>query len=282
LRVFREYGFNPIVVFDGAPPGSKENTNARRQAKRAEKKAMYDASVRNNAPDPKFLVDAFDIHGYARLLLIAAMQVNNFDFIQAPYEADTQIIQCWRENQDTSAIVTCDSDVLMFFNPGMKIIYWGPQHPGVNFENPLQWAYYAPFNYPVPAEAQKPIKISSDKSVPGTTWWDMLHEGKRACCKFTCIEKSLRSIYPCQLSEYLCGVPRGLFCSVGGVGTGAKHNAAFICPQFGKILVEVVQSQVQLIAGAVVRGLYFPDLVGGSLDNTLGLETANSRGVQRH
>ena len=132
LRVFREYGFNPIVVFDGAPPGSKEDTNARRNAKRAEKKVMYEESVRNNAPDPKYLIDAFNIHGHARLLLIAAMQVNNFDFIQAPYEADTQIIQCWRENQDTSAIVTCDSDVLMFFNPGMKIIYWGPQHPGVN------------------------------------------------------------------------------------------------------------------------------------------------------
>jgi 5'-3' exonuclease len=144
LRVFREYGFNPVVVFDGAPPGSKDDTNARRDAKRAANKEKYDESVRKNAPDPKFLVDAFNIHGHARLLLIAAMQVNNFDLIQAPYEADTQLIQCWRENPHTSAIVTCDSDVLMFFNPGLKIINWGPQHPGVNFETPLQWAYNAP------------------------------------------------------------------------------------------------------------------------------------------
>ena len=50
LRVSREYGFNPFVVFDGAPPGSKEDTNARRNAKRAEKKAMYEESVRKTMP----------------------------------------------------------------------------------------------------------------------------------------------------------------------------------------------------------------------------------------
>ena len=39
-----------------------------------------------------------DIHGRPRLELIAVMRQLGFNFIQAPYEAGSQLVQCWIDN----------------------------------------------------------------------------------------------------------------------------------------------------------------------------------------
>jgi len=79
--------------------------------------------------DPTFLAMAFDVHGEARLLLIAALQVNNFEYIQAPGEADTQLIQCFKDNPK-SIIVTIDADLLYYWVPGIRIMDWSKFRSG--------------------------------------------------------------------------------------------------------------------------------------------------------
>jgi 5'-3' exonuclease len=117
-------------VFDGEAPASKVDTNAKREANRNKFRQRYAESVAKGCVDPTFLAMAFDVHGEARLLLIAALQINNFDYIQAPGEADTQLIQCFKENSN-SIIVTIDADLLYYWVPGIRIMDWSKFRPGM-------------------------------------------------------------------------------------------------------------------------------------------------------
>ena len=130
-------------------------------------------------PDVKELAKSFNVHGDARRLVMAAMIAAKFEFIQAPNEADPQLVQCWMDNHK-SAIVTIDSDLCYFWNPGMKIIYWGHQHLGLDFINPNNWWYYAPSDPPIPSSVRnKSIQWDDNNVIAASTWWDMTHGGKQ-------------------------------------------------------------------------------------------------------
>jgi 5'-3' exonuclease len=73
LHTWRSWGLKPVLVFDGEAPASKVDTNAKREENRNKFRQKYADSVTKGCVDPTFLAMAFDVHGEARLLLIAAL-----------------------------------------------------------------------------------------------------------------------------------------------------------------------------------------------------------------
>jgi 5'-3' exonuclease len=108
LRVFENFGFKTLVVFDGMGYDTKNETNSKREAKRKQDMEKYNESVAKGAADPHILANAFNVHGAARRLLQAAMLANSFDWLQALYEADAQVIKEFMRDPDHSVLVTND------------------------------------------------------------------------------------------------------------------------------------------------------------------------------
>ena len=82
LEILRLYGFQPVIVFDGETVDSKENTDAIREEKRNANYQKFSESRATNTIDTNALIQSFNIHGHARLLLIAALRKVKIDFIQ--------------------------------------------------------------------------------------------------------------------------------------------------------------------------------------------------------
>ena len=99
LENLRLTGFDPIIVLDGAMPDSKmETTEQREESRKAQFAKFIESQKAGSAPNKDALVASVDIHGRPRLELIAVLRQLGFNYIQAPYEADSQLVQCWIDN----------------------------------------------------------------------------------------------------------------------------------------------------------------------------------------
>jgi 5'-3' exonuclease len=181
LENLRLTGFDPIIVLDGAMPDSKmETTEQREESRKAQFEKFIESQKAGSAPNKDALVASVDIHGRPRLELIAVLRQLGFNFIQAPYEADSQLVQCWIDNPK-SIILTQDSDLYFYHDftrnkllTGIRFMYWGREYPGIDFVNPLKWSFFAPHDEPVQSS-----RLTSFPLLPRCHWRECPVECRR-------------------------------------------------------------------------------------------------------
>ena len=115
IRMFRHYGVEPYVVFDGDYLPSKLHTEDSRAARRAEHLSAgqrYLAQNHRNKAMEHFQ-KCIDITPEMAYQFILALRKEGVSYVVAPYEADAQL--AYLEKTGTiEAIVTEDSDLLVF------------------------------------------------------------------------------------------------------------------------------------------------------------------------
>ena len=112
------------------PDSKKVTTEDRAERRKASFNIFLKSQKAGGAPNKDALVESVDIHGRPRLELMAVLRQLGFKYIQAPYEVDAQLIQCWIDNP-YSIILTQDSDIYFYHNykdnkllSGIRFMYW--------------------------------------------------------------------------------------------------------------------------------------------------------------
>ncbi|KAI8064355.1 PIN domain-like protein [Gongronella butleri] len=119
VKMLLHFNVQPVIVFDGAPLPLKKGTAKARQGQRQEARHAGYASIRAGKPQQ-------DSDGWFRRAthvtpdMIAkvkkALEALNVKYIQAPYEADSQMTYLCQHDK-VAAVITEDSDLLVFGCP---------------------------------------------------------------------------------------------------------------------------------------------------------------------
>ena len=115
IKMFRHYGVEPYVVFDGDYLPSKVHTEDSRESKRAEylSAGMRYYSQNQNSKATEQFQKCVDITPEMAYRFILALRKEGIAYVVAPYEADAQLAYLEKRGI-IQAIVTEDSDLLVF------------------------------------------------------------------------------------------------------------------------------------------------------------------------
>ncbi|ODV92528.1 hypothetical protein CANCADRAFT_17583, partial [Tortispora caseinolytica NRRL Y-17796] len=114
-RMFRNYGVEPYIVFDGCRLPLKSETNAHRRDLRETAVAQARKHLQEGNPEEarKMFSRAISITPEMCYSLMQALKEEQIKFIVAPYEADAQMAYL-EKNGFVSLIVSEDSDLFVF------------------------------------------------------------------------------------------------------------------------------------------------------------------------
>lgn len=114
IRLLRQHGVVPLLVFDGGRLPSKQHTEAARAAARRAAKDVAVAAVQSGDPAARELCSkAVDITPAMARALMDRLAHLGVDFLVAPYEADAQMAFLERVGL-VDAVLSEDSDLLVY------------------------------------------------------------------------------------------------------------------------------------------------------------------------
>lgn len=113
--MLKHFGITPYLVFDGDYLPSKSKTEKERSARRKESKALgiQLLELGKNAQAYQELQKAVDVTPEMAGQLIEELKRNGFQYVVAPFEADSQLVYLEREGI-IDGILSEDSDLLVF------------------------------------------------------------------------------------------------------------------------------------------------------------------------
>jgi len=118
MRLLRYHGVEPLLVFDGDRLPAKAAEEASRQAKRAERRSAGHAALERG--DQRAAEQAFqaavDVTPLMAREVMDGLMAENFRYLVAPYEADSQLAHLARSGQ-VDVVATEDSDLVAFGCP---------------------------------------------------------------------------------------------------------------------------------------------------------------------
>ncbi|OJJ48662.1 hypothetical protein ASPZODRAFT_1652967 [Penicilliopsis zonata CBS 506.65] len=115
VRMLLYFGVRPYLIFDGDDLPSKAGTEAQRQQRRQESKALgLDLKRKGKIAEAyQELQKAVDVTPYMARQLIEELKKMDVQYVVAPYEADAQMVYLEREGI-INGIISEDSDLLVF------------------------------------------------------------------------------------------------------------------------------------------------------------------------
>ncbi|QDS71442.1 hypothetical protein FKW77_003654 [Venturia effusa] len=115
VRMLKHFGITPYLVFDGDYLPSKSKTEKERSARRKESRAqgLRLLELGKSAQAHQELQKAVDVTPEMAGQLIEELRRNGFQYVVAPYEADSQLVYLEREGV-IDGILSEDSDLLVF------------------------------------------------------------------------------------------------------------------------------------------------------------------------
>lgn len=115
VRMLLYYGVTPYLVFDGDDLPSKAGTEAARQQRRQESKALGMELQRKGRATAAYqeMQKAVDVTPYMARQLIEELKKMAVQYVVAPYEADAQLVYLERKGM-VDGIISEDSDMLVF------------------------------------------------------------------------------------------------------------------------------------------------------------------------
>ncbi|TLD19493.1 exonuclease-like protein [Venturia nashicola] len=115
VRMLKHFGITPYLVFDGDYLPSKSKTEKERSARRKESRAqgLRLLELGKSAQAHQELQKAVDVTPEMAGQLIEELKRNEFQYVVAPYEADSQLVYLEREGI-IDGILSEDSDLLVF------------------------------------------------------------------------------------------------------------------------------------------------------------------------
>ncbi|KAE9967887.1 hypothetical protein EG328_007924 [Venturia inaequalis] len=115
VRMLKHFGITPYLVFDGDYLPSKSKTEKERSARRRESRAqgLQLLELGKAAQAHQELQKAVDVTPELAGQLIEELKRNGFQYVVAPYEADSQLVYLEREGV-IDGILSEDSDLLVF------------------------------------------------------------------------------------------------------------------------------------------------------------------------
>lgn len=115
IKMFRHYGVEPYVVFDGDYLPSKLYTEDSRAAKRTENLSagMRFYAQKQNSKATECFQKCVDVTPEMAYRFILALRREGIAYVVAPYEADAQLAYLEKRGL-IQAVVTEDSDLLVF------------------------------------------------------------------------------------------------------------------------------------------------------------------------
>lgn len=115
VRMLKHFGITPYLVFDGDYLPSKSKTEKERSARRKESRAqgLRFLELGKSAQAHQELQKAVDVTPEMAGQMIEELKRNGFEYVVAPYEADSQLVYLEREGL-IDGILSEDSDLLVF------------------------------------------------------------------------------------------------------------------------------------------------------------------------